>query len=113
MFEDVELDFISTNINKDFKNDESEKPFEITGFFPVDNNDKKTHDKFITIIDKLSSVRMSTDDLHKFNIIKKRINNDVDLRDKDKKTLNNLMKDYFSTHERVSIAMKYLKKDNT
>lgn len=111
MFEEIELDFIDSKIDKIFEYNESSKPMRITGFFPNSKSDKETQKKFVEIVEKLSSVRLSTDDLKKFNIIKKRIYNNMGLRDKDKKTLNSLMKDYFSAHERVSIAMKYLKKD--
>lgn len=112
MFEGIELDFIDSTIKLDLAQDEAKKPMRINGYFPDNNKDKESQEKFIQIIDKLSTARMSADDTNKFNIIKKRIYNNT-LRDKDKNTLNNLMKDYFSTHERVSLAMKYLKKDKT
>lgn len=110
MFENVELEFINSDIIKNLSQDESIKPMKITGFFPGDDTDKKAEEKFNNILDKLESIRLSSEDTNIFNIIKKRIHSGT-LRDKDKNKLNSLMEDYFSTHERVSIAMKHLRKD--
>lgn len=109
MFKDIELDFINDTIHPDFITDESTK-LKIIGYFSDGKSDKASQEKFIDMINKLNNISMSGKDEINFKIIKKRILQQKILNDKDKQVLNGLLKDYFSDHERVSMAMKYLKK---
>jgi len=111
MFKEIKLNFINKELNEKFILHETVEKLKINGFYSENKIDEKSQDKFNIIIKKFLSISMSNADTIIFNEIKDKINAGKILNDKDKQKLNNLMKDYFSTHERVSIAMKYLKKE--
>lgn len=111
MFKEIQLDFIDKTLNEKYILPETTKDIKITGFYSENKIDEDSHRKFDDIIEKFSSISMSNKDTSIFKKIKSKLDNNEILDEKDKQTLNDLMKDYFSTHERVSIAMKYLKKD--
>jgi len=111
MFKEIQLDFIDKTLNEKYTLQETIKHIEIIGFYSENKVDEDSHRKFINIVEKFSSISLSKKDTSTFNKIKSKIKNNEILNENDKQALNDLMKDYFSTHERVSIAMKYLKKD--
>lgn len=111
MFKEIQLDFIDKTLNEKYVLPETTKDIKIIGFYSENKIDEDSHRKFDDIIEKFSSISMSNKDTSIFKKIKSKLDNNEILDEKDKQTLNDLMKDYFSTHERVSIAMKYLKKD--
>jgi len=110
-FKDIELDFNDMTIYQEFNIEESIKPLRIIGFYAENKIDEQSHKKFISIVEKLSPVKMSLDDTVIFKKIKAKISIDEILTEGDRLQLNDLMKDYLSTHDRVSIAMKYLNKE--
>lgn len=111
MFKEIQLDFVDKTLNEKFTLKETTKNIEINGFYSENKIDEDSHRKFSDIIEKFSSISMSNKDTSVFKKIKSKLDNNEILNENDKQLLNDLMKDYFSTHERVSIAMKYLKKD--
>jgi len=111
MFKEIQLDFIDKVLNEKYILPETFKHIEIAGFYSENKIDNDSRHKFNSIIKKFSSISMSNKDTAIFEKIKLKLNNNEILSENNKQELNDLMKDYFSTHERVSIAMKYLKKD--
>ncbi len=111
MFRDIELNLVDDVINDEFTFDETKGTLKIIGFYPENKQDAESYKKFNNIIKRLANIQLSTRDNKNYNIVKNKINNKAILKDNDKQILNNLMKDYFTTHERISIAMKYLKKE--
>jgi hypothetical protein len=106
-FQDIELEFLHNKLYKEYKLPSLKKSFKIVGFFKEQKTvDTKSSEKFKIIIQKFESIQMSKTDREIVNNIKSKLSS---LSEDDKIILNNLMKDYFSEHERVSIAMKYLK----
>jgi hypothetical protein len=111
MFKEIQLDFIDKTLNKKYNLPETTKHIEITGFYSENKIDEGSQQKFNDIIEKFSSISISNKDMPIFKKIKSKLKHNEILNENDKQILNDLMKDYFSTHERVSIAMRYLKKD--
>ncbi len=111
MFKNIELDFINEIINPNFITQENQGKLKIIGYFSDGKSDKASQQKFIDMVNRLNNISMSGKDESNFNIIKKRILQKVILSSKDKQVLNDLLKEYLSDHDRISIAMKYLKKD--
>lgn len=107
MFKDYELDFEHIEIDPVFSMEESKSNIKIS---EGEMYDAKSSTKFIQIIKKISSMKMSRQDRNELNRIYKKIKEKRILSEKDKLSLNNLSEIYLTTHERVSIAMKYLKK---
>lgn len=107
MFRDIELDFVEKVIHTKFTLQDSHKPLRIIGFYS--ENKKTTNSKkYLVIQDHLSKINMSNEDAIVFNKITQKLNEEKELREKDKKALNTLMKSYLNNNERISIAMQYI-----
>jgi hypothetical protein len=104
----IDLDLSDESINPLFTLESSNTKFKIEGFYSDNSIDDESIKKFKTIIKKLSQVSMSKDDSITFNKIK----NKKKFSQKEKLIIDQLMKDYLTTHDRVSIAMKYLDRSN-
>lgn len=108
-FKDIELDFADAEVFPLFTMEEFNKPLRIIGFYSDSGKDEESHKKFENIVEKLSSIQLSATDDKNFKIVSSKIKSSKPLKEKDKSILDGLMKDYLSDHDRISIAMKYLR----
>lgn len=112
MFKDIELDFTDSEINSEFTLNNSSKSLRIVGFYSENKKDEESQKKFERIVKKLSAVRLSSTDEKNLSIVRNKIKQGKNLKEKDKSILDGLMKDYLSDHDRISIAMKYLRNED-
>jgi hypothetical protein len=109
-FAGVALDFNNKILFKPCKLVNQDKSFKILGFYPDKKVvDKKSFLKYKEIIAKFATISVQKSERDTINIIGTKVNKQEILTDNEKQAINNLMKFYFTEHERITLAMKYLK----
>jgi hypothetical protein len=104
-FGEVKLKLPKLSIEKEFIAESKTAPFVLRGTFS-DQRDSAL--KFQFIIKKLEETQLLTKDVNNFKILKERVLANIPLTEEDKKLITHFTQEYFTEHERVSLAMQYL-----
>jgi hypothetical protein len=109
-FAGVSLDFHNKLLFEPCNLVNQDKSFKILGFYPDKKQvDKRSFIKYKEIIAKFDTISVQKSERDTINIIKFKVDKQEILTDNEKQAINSLMKLYFTEHERIAIAMKYLK----